>query len=153
MVDEPSPPDGRIRVKIICPLYPVVEVEAIQVSIPAWLGERTIISGQAPLLTAVKPGRVLIYRENGLIDSYLISRGVCEVRRNICVILAWGGVENKIPLSMIEHQLAEAEETAHSAKGVLQKEISDRIAFFKMLVQKLQEDNEKSDFVLKHDDQ
>ena len=58
MVDEPSPSAGRIRVKIICPLYSVIETEAVQVSIPGWMGERTIIPGQAPLLTAVRPGHL-----------------------------------------------------------------------------------------------
>ncbi len=139
MVDEPSPSAGRIRVKIICPLYSVVETEAVQVSIPGWMGERTIIPGQAPLLTAVRPGRVLIYRDEEKADTYLISQGLCEVRRDICVILAWGGAENKISLSMIEQQLAEAEETMRSASGVFRREVSDRIEFFRVLLQKLKE--------------
>lgn len=140
MVDEVSPPAGRVRVKIICPLYPVVETEALRVSIPAWMGERTIIPEQAPLLTAVRPGRVRIYREEGKVDSYLISRGLCEVRRNICVILAWGGNEQKIPLAMIQQQLIEAEESMRSASGILRHEVSDRIAFFKMLIHSLKEE-------------
>ncbi len=138
-VEEPAPVAGKIKVKIICPLYTVVEMEAVQVSVPAVQGERMIIPAQAPLFTGVKPGRVLVYRDDDHADSYFVSQGICEVRRDICVILAWGAAEKKVSIDEIRRQLEDAEASIASAgSGVVRHNVSERIRFFKMVLTELE---------------
>lgn len=146
MVEESDPSPGKVRLKITCPLYPIVEVEADAVELPAWDGTRTIIPGQAPLFCALHEGRMVIYQEDHPPVIYLISRGVCEVRRNICSVLAWGGRADHISGDQIKKQLTEAENMSKRVmSGTGRREVFSRIDFFKKVLEELKYDESASD--------
>lgn len=144
MAEESNPETGKIRVKITCPLFPVVEMEVDSVEIPAWEGTRTIVPNQAPLFCMLHEGRVVIYQEEHLPIVYLISRGICEVRRDICSILAWGGRADRISREQIENQLTEAELMSKKVmSGTARREVFSRIDFFKSVLRELDENGKK----------
>lgn len=89
MAEDKSPLEGKIRVKIVSPTHIVVDREVDSVQIPACLGVRTIIPKQAPLICALNAGQVVLEKEEKAVATYTITEGVCEVRRDICAIMAW----------------------------------------------------------------
>lgn len=134
-IPEQAPVSGKIKVKLICPLFPITETEADKVLLPAEGGDILILPDRAPIFLALRPGRMLIYRDNA-VESYLISSGVCEFRRNLCPVLAWGGAEDKIDPHQIALQLSLANEAIGTAHSFLSRtEIAARIEFFKMILQ------------------
>lgn len=131
---EQAPTSGKIKVKLICPLFPVTETEADKVLLPAENGDILILPDRAPIFLSLRPGRMLIYRGKQ-VESYLISSGVCEFRRNLCPVLAWGGAEDKIDAHQIALQLDMANEAVQTTHSFLTRtEIMARIEFFKMIL-------------------
>ena len=86
---EQGPTKGKIKFKIISPLAPVVEAEVDKVLLPLTLGPTLILPRHAPLLSAVKVGKI-ITTNNGQNEVYFISSGIAEIRRDICAVCAWG---------------------------------------------------------------
>ena len=105
---EKSPENGKIRVRLICPLYKVAEMEADSVLLPAEEGDILLLPERAPIFFNLKPGRMIVYNEGEKPISFLVSGGICEFRRNLCPVLAWGGYEDKIDASKIAKQLKKA---------------------------------------------
>lgn len=131
---EPAPEAGKIKIKLICPLFLVTEIVADKVLLPAEKGDILILPDRAPIFLSLRAGRMLVYRGNQ-VDSYLISSGVCEFRRNLCPVLAWGGLEEKIDPYQIALQLTAATEAIDNAHSFLARnEIASRIEFFKMIL-------------------
>ena len=65
----------------------------------------------------------------------MVSRGIAEIRRNICSVLAWGVDLNKMNPQKATHDLQEAEkelETVHSELG--KKEVLHKIEYLKLLL-------------------
>lgn len=131
---EKAPEAGKIKVKLICPLFLVTEVVADKVLLPGEKGNILILPDRAPIFLSLRAGRMLVYRGDK-VDSYLISSGVCEFRRNLCPVLAWGGLEEKIDPYQIALQLTAAGEAIDNAHSFLARnEIASRIEFFKMIL-------------------
>ena len=147
-VPEESPANGKIRVKLICPLYPVTTMEADSVLIPAVDGDILILSNRAPIFFNLTAGRMIVYNKGEKPVSFLVSSGICEVRRNLCPVLAWGGFEEKIDAEKIAKQLKKAEEVfAGYRSGLGKTEAASRIDFFKKILEELDyhPTDEKSD--------
>lgn len=135
---EPGPSSGKIKVKLICPLFEVVTMEADKVLLPAQNGDFLILPERAPIFISLKAGRMIIYNEGKEPLSYLISRGICEVRRNLCPVLAWGGKEDKIDPRIIAGHLKEAESMMKGVVSSLEKhEVAARIEFFKNVLNEM----------------
>lgn len=135
---EPGPNNGKIRVKLICPLFEVITVEADKVLLPAQNGDFLILPERAPIFISLKAGRMIIYNEGKEPLSYLISRGICEIRRNLCPVLAWGGKEDKIDPRIIAGHLKEAERAMKEVVSSIEKhEVIARVEFFKNVLQEL----------------
>ena len=135
MAEDLSPSAGKLRVKITCPISPVLDMEADFVQIPALEGERVILPSRMPLFCMLNQGKVVIYREGHPKMTYLISKGVCEVRRDICAIMAWGMRVDEIRENRIKELMAEAEKvlpTINSRYG--EREIQNRVLYYKMLL-------------------
>lgn len=132
---ELTPSDGTIKVKLITPLFQVMETTANKVLLPAQNGDILILPDRAPIFLSLRAGRMILYRTGQEAESYLISRGVCEFRRNLCPVLAWGGLENKIDPYLIAKQLENAEEALGQVRTSLGKnEVYSRIDFFRMVL-------------------
>ncbi len=135
---EQAPENGKIKVKLICPLFPVMEKEADSVLLPGLEGDILILPERAPLFLPLRPGRMIIYNKGEEPISYLLSRGVCEIRRNLCPVLAWGGREDKIDAHMIAEQLEVAGRGLENSKsGIAKREVISRIEFFKLVLKEL----------------
>lgn len=135
---EAAPPKGKIRVKLICPLFEVATMEADSVLLPATEGDILILPERAPIFFTLTAGRMIVYNKGQKPVSFLISSGICEVRRNLCPVLAWGGYEDKIEPEKIAQQLKKAEEALGGYTSDLGKaEVASRIDFFKKVLEEL----------------
>ena len=144
-IAEEAPKNGKIRVKLICPLYTVAILEADSVLIPALDGDIVILPDRAPLFFSLKAGRMIVYNKGEKPVSFLVSGGICEVRRNLCPVLAWGGYEEKIEASKIATQLKKAQKVFAGYRSDFGKtESASRIQFFKKVLEELnyKEDDE-----------
>ena len=132
---EKSPENGKVKVRLICPLYKVFETEADSVLLPGAEGDILILPERAPIFVYLKAGRMIIYNNGQKPISYFVSAGVCEVRRNLCPVLAWGVREDKVKPENIAKQLADSEMALGALKSDMAKhEIMSRIDFFKTIL-------------------
>lgn len=134
---EPSPENGKIRVKLITPLFESYIVEADSVLLPALDGDILILPNRAPIFFSLRPGRMIVYNDGEEPIKFLISSGVCEVRRNLCPVMAWGGREDKINPEKIKRQLDIAIKALPSTHDLAKSEALSRIEFFKMVLKEL----------------
>lgn len=132
---EKAPTNGKVKVRLICPLYEVFETEADSVLLPGVNGEILILPERAPIFVYLKAGRMIIYNKGQKPISYFVSAGVCEVRRNLCPVLAWGVQEDKVKPENIAKQLAESEAALGAlTSDMARHEIITRIEFFKTIL-------------------
>ena len=141
---EPSPENGKIRVKLITPLFESFIVEADSVLLPALDGDILILPNRAPIFLSLRPGRMIVYNKGEEPIKFLVSSGVCEIRRNLCPVLAWGGREDKINPEKIKHQLDVAIKSLPASHELAKSEALSRIEFFKMVLKELNYDLDKS---------
>jgi len=135
MAEDLDPPTGKIRLKITCPLSPVTELIANCVDIPALQGVRRIIPGQAPLFCRLNAGKVVIYSDNHSPITYVISRGVAEVRRDICAIMAWAIRPEEVHPVKVQALLEDASNALpHMSSKVARQELQNRIDFYRSLL-------------------
>lgn len=135
MAEDLSPTEGKLRIKITCPISPVLDIEADSVQIPALQGERLIIPSRMPLFCILNQGKVVVHREGHPKMTYLISKGVCEVRRDICAIMAWGMRIDEINPERINELMYEAEKVLPSINSRYgEREIQNRVSYYKMLL-------------------
>ena len=134
---EESPKNGKIRVKLITPLFEACVIEADQVLLPALDGDILILPNRAPIFFSLRPGRMIIYNEGEEPIRFLISSGICEVRRNLCPVMAWGGREDKINPVKIKEQLDAALKALPSTDSIAKTEALSRINFFNMVLKEL----------------
>lgn len=133
---EEAPKNGKIRVKLISPLKEVFSMEADKVLLPAVDGDILILPDRAPIFISLKAGRMVIYNKGEENINYLISAGICEVRRNLCPVLAWGVQEDKIQIDHVKKELSRARVICKDNNSYMQKkEVSTRVDFFKRILQ------------------
>ncbi len=143
---EEAPKNGKIRVKLITPLFEATVIEADKVLLPALDGDILILPDRAPIFFSLRPGRMIVYNQGEEPVSFLISSGVCEVRRNLCPVMAWGGREDKINPIKIKEQLDAALKALPASDSIAKTEALSRINFFNMVLKELnfKEENSKT---------
>lgn len=135
---EEAPKNGKIKVRLICPLYEVATMEADKVLLPAAAGDILILPERAPIFIYLRAGRMVVYNQGEKPVSYFVSSGICEVRRNLCPVLAWGIPETKVDVKMIAAQLAESKKVLGAVSSVMAKhEVIARIEFFEAILKLL----------------
>lgn len=133
---EEAPKHGKIRVKLISPLKEVFSMEVDKVLLPAVDGDILILPDRAPIFISLKAGRMILYNQGQDNINYLISAGICEVRRNLCPVLAWGVEENKLKVSHVKNELTKAKKICRENSSYMQKkEVSTRVDFFKRILE------------------
>ncbi len=138
---EKSPENGKIKVKIVSPQTLVAEMEADKVLLPGEHGDILILPQRAPIFLTLTAGRMIVYNEGEKPISYLVSRGVCEVRRNLCPVLAWAVKEDEVDPEKIAEMLDRSLEVLsgyHSS--VAREEAASRIDFFEEILTRLNYD-------------
>ncbi len=136
---EPSPLHDKIKVKIISPSYPVAELSADRVLLPSVNGDIMILPNRAPIILTLRPGRLVVYNNNEKEPTtFLVSKGIAEIRRNLCPVLAWAGKEVEMKIDRIQKRLTDAEEMfKNSESSLARQELSEQIAFFKFVLKEL----------------
>ena len=124
---EAGPTKGKIKFKIISPLAPVVETEVDKVLLPLTLGPTLILPRHAPLLAALKWGKV-ITTTAGQDTTYFISSGIVEVRRDICALCAWGIAEKDVKPTEIRQRLDTLK--SHPTHSATEKQITENLIHF-----------------------
>ena len=103
-----------------------MEVDKVLLPLPS--GPTLILPRHAPLLAALKCGKV-ITTTNGEDTTYFISSGIAEVRRDICALCAWGIAQKDVHVDEIKNQVEDLEKV--STHSTLEKQIkADLITFF-----------------------
>ena len=135
MPEDLGPSAGKIRVKITSPLSPIADLEADSVEIPTPQGSRLMLPKTAPTFCLIKAGKVIIRQALKNTAVYLVSAGVCEMRRGICAIMAWGVAAEKINPDRVKVLLKEAEQALPGfGSGKAGQEIQDRISFYHLIL-------------------
>ncbi len=138
---EKAPSPGKVKLKLICPLFPGVEMEADAVLLPAVDGDILILPNRAPLFLSLRAGRMIVYNKGQEPLVFLISSGISEIRRNLCPVLAWGGKQEKIDAEQIADYLETALKSLPTHHFSMAKsEIASRIEFFEMILADLKYD-------------
>ena len=130
---ETGPTKGKIKFKIISPLAPVAEVEVDKVLLPLSAGETLILPRHAPLLAAVKRGKI-ITTNAGQKEIYFVSSGIAEIRRDICAVCAWGIAQKDVKPDEIRARLENLKK--HSTHSLLEKQMLDELVSFLNGIQK-----------------
>lgn len=128
---EDPPKPGKIRVKLISPTREVFVKEVDKVLLPAVDGDILILPERAPIFLLLKAGRMVIYNEGENPVSYMISMGICEVRRNLCPVLAWGIEEDQLKPEEMAIRLREVEKLLPATQSNRLKELTGRVDFYK----------------------
>ena len=126
---------GKMNFHLICPTCSLVDTVADKVLLPAKGGDVMILKDRAPSFFFIVPGALWIYNKGEKPICFLVSRGVAEIRRNICSVLAWGVDLNKLNPSRASRDLQDAEkelENVHSELG--KKEILQKIEYLQLLL-------------------
>lgn len=136
---EPSPLNNKIKVKIISPSYPVAELSADRVLLPSVNGDIMILPDRAPIILTLRPGRLIVYNNDQPEPTvFLVSKGVAEIRRNLCPVLAWAGKEIEMKTERIKTRLAETEQQLKKATSELAiQELTEQIDFLKFVLKEL----------------
>ncbi len=131
---EQGPTKGKIKFKIISPLAPVVETEVDKVLLPLASGPTLILPRHAPLLAALKIGKV-ITTNAGENTTYFVSSGLVEVRRDICALCAWGIAEKDVKPDEVQSRLNTLK--SHPTHSPLEQKITeDLIHFLENIIKK-----------------
>lgn len=135
MPEDIGPAAGKIRLKITCPVSVIADMEVDSVQIPAMVGARLIISKQAPLICALNAGRLMACSDGKEPITYLISKGICEVRRDICAVMAWGIRSDQIDEKLYRRLLADAEGLLPLlVSGSARRELQNRVEFYQLVL-------------------
>ncbi len=125
----------KMNFHLICPTHSLVDTVADKVLLPATEGDVMILKNRAPSFFSIIPGALWIYNKGEKPVCYLVSRGIAEIRRNICSVLAWGVDVQKIDVSKVNKDLKEAEKELEAARSDLgKKEILHKIEYLKLLL-------------------
>ncbi len=73
---------------IVTPNKVVFENWIYSLMLPGELGYLEILSNHAPIMTVIKPGKLVITSKNGQQITYAISHGILEMSSNHCTVLA-----------------------------------------------------------------
>ena len=130
---EAGPQKGKIKFKIISPLAPVVETEVDQVLLPLTSGPALILPRHAPLFSAVKVGEIIITNA-GQEETYFVSSGIAEIRRDICAVCAWGIKASDINPNEIRQRLESLQN--HPTHSASEKKIIEDLIQFLNSIQK-----------------
>ena len=135
---EPSPENiHKVRVKVISPEKIVFSDEVDKVLLPCVNGDRMILPRHAPCFCAVKAGRLVLF-DGGQKKVIIVSRGVAEIRRNICAIMAWGALPEKVERPELEEQIKKATKVLSSLHTTEKQEaVLERVHFLNLLKQEL----------------
>ena len=140
MAEDLAPSAGKIRVKITCPLALVADLEADSALIPAIQGNFLIMPRKTPAFYLLKEGQVILHRVGQTDKIFWISKGVCEVRRDICAIMAWAVEKASVRIDVIRSELEQGEKALMNLpSGKSAQAEQNRLDFYRFILNNIDE--------------
>jgi len=98
--------EGKIAFELVSPEKLVAAEDLEMVLVPGALGEMGVLARHAPMIVALRPGRLGLCRQGRQpAESYFVAGGFAEVTGARCTVLA----EEPIPLDSLERGAVEQE--------------------------------------------
>jgi F-type H+-transporting ATPase subunit epsilon len=120
---------SKIKFKIVTPERTVFENEIDQATLPTQDGEITVLPNHIPLISALKPGDLMIKKDGEEIDL-AVSGGIVEVQNNEITILADTAERaEEIDLARAEEARKQAEDLKKEAVRMDDTEYAAAAAF------------------------
>lgn len=108
-----------MQLTIITPIESVLSDDVDQVTLPTETGEITILPNHVPLLSKVKPGEMII-KKNNKSSFFAITGGFLEMKDNKITILADYAVRAE------DIEVAKAKEAQERAERAMKEKVSGR---------------------------
>jgi F-type H+-transporting ATPase subunit epsilon len=124
-----------LHFELVSPARLLFSGDVASVTIPGTEGEMGIYPGHAPLLSTLKPGVVIVYKDGGSTDRIFVKGGMVEVNPQGLTLLA----EVAIPMAELDaaalaKQIKNAEEDLADAKpGEAQRKAAEIVEHLKAL--------------------
>ena len=101
----------KFIVEILTPDQTIFKHEASEVTFPSYEGQMGILKDHIPLITFLRPGRVMVYGEDkNLLKAFFVSGGFAEVNPEKCIVLAESVDEiNELKKATLEKEVQELE--------------------------------------------
>ena len=97
---------ANISFDLVSPENLIFNDKVGMIIVPGKDGDLGILPGHSKVISALRPGRVMIYGEDkNLLKSFFVSGGFAEINPEKCIVLA----ENVDELSSLEKSLVEKE--------------------------------------------
>ena len=129
--------DGKMNVHIFCATHTILDSVADKILLPAEGGDMMILMNRAPLFTSIRPGLLWVYNKGLPLQAFYVNKGVAEIRRNICSVIAWGIDANQINLQTVQTKIKELEAKLSKIHTLTQKEqMMQQLEFLNMLKNK-----------------
>ena len=110
-----------IHIKVVSPQRVLVEADVEQLSLPTTMGQITILSGHAPLISDIHSGE-LTYVQQGQVRSIHIAGGVVEVHLHNQVILLADEAEHPEEIDVAQIEAAKLKAVKALTETVLSDE-------------------------------
>ena len=121
---------AKISFDLVSPENLIFSEEVGMIIIPGKDGDIGVLPGHSKLLSSLRPGRVMIYREEkNLLKSFFVSGGFTEINPEKCIVLAESIDEiSQMDKSLIEKEIQELEnqnnETANKLLNIANAKVS-----------------------------
>ena len=118
-----------LHFELVSPARLLFSGDVASVTIPGTEGEMGIFPGHAPILSTLKPGVVIVYKDGGSTDRIFVKGGMVEVNPQGLTVLA----EVAIPMAELSaealaKQIKNAEEDLADAKpGEAQRKATETL--------------------------
>ncbi|MEE9442076.1 MAG: ATP synthase F1 subunit epsilon [candidate division Zixibacteria bacterium] len=106
------------KLSIVTPEKIIYEEEVSSIIAPGTLGYLGIMSNHAPIITSLKPGKLMIKDNKDEVINFALSGGFLENSSNVCTILADSAeFASDIDLERARESLARAKQRIRNAAG------------------------------------
>ena len=121
---------GKIRFSLVSPERKLLEEDIFQATLPTLDGEVTILPHHIPYIATLKPGEILVRKENGgTPESFAVSGGFVEFHDNTLTVLADAAEgADEIDLARAEAAVRRAEEIRAKKFDVSAEEAEKAVA-------------------------
>ena len=110
---------GKIAFELVSPEKLVAAEDVEMVLVPGALGDMGVLARHAPMIVALRPGRLGVCRQGRQPEeSYFVAGGFAEVTGARCTVLAEDPISlDSLDRAKVEHELKNAREDLADAKA------------------------------------
>ena len=104
---------AKISFDLVSPENLIFNDEVGMIIVPGKDGDFGILPGHSKVMSSLRPGRVMVYREDkNLLKSFFVSGGFVEVNPEKCIVLAESVDEiNTLDKNIIEKEIQELQKS------------------------------------------